>query len=375
MTKRCSLCPNTLTEENLSREHIIPNCIGGRRKTIGFICNTCNNDFGKEWEKVLAEQLLWFSLSVGIVRERGESPHLKVKVVDGSELLLRNDGSLTLAKPSYSETEAEDGKIKIQLSARTEDEVRKLAKGIWRKYPNLDLQAAIDNMVTERSYLDRPLNISLQFGGPYAGRSMVKTALALASHYGVDMDLCGKALAYLKDPSPEASPPFGLCYSTDLVINRPVDSIFHCVAVAGISSVGKIVGYVEYFNFARILIELGDSFTGDSFYHSYSIDPTTGVESDIQIDFSRVIPELEKNVSADSYNLEDFKKAAEYILPIILKKNFEREQSRVVESAARFAFQALGLKPGENLDSSRAQEFAAIMTDRIIPFLAAHMAG
>lgn len=375
MMKQCSLCPNALTEENLSREHIIPNCIGGRRKTSGFICGTCNNEFGKEWEKVLAEQFLWFSLSVGIVRERGESPNLKVKVEDGSELLLRNDGSLTLAKPSYSETETEDGKIKIQMSARTEEEARRLARGIQRKYPNSDLQAALENMVTEQSYLDQPINVSLQFGGPYAGRSMVKTALALAADYDFDVGFCSRALAYLKDPSQDAPPPFGLCYSTDLVVNRPTDSIFHCVAVAGIPSVGKILGYVEYYNFARILIELGDGFTGEAFYHSYSIDPTTGIESDIQIDFSSALPNLEKNLSANSYNLEEFTKAADYILPIVLKKNFAREQSRVVESATHFAFQALGVKPGESLDPSRAQEFVSIVTEKIMPFLAAHIAG
>jgi HNH endonuclease len=373
MTKKCSLCLNLLTEENLSREHIIPNCIGGRRKTRGFICNTCNNNFGQNWEKVLAEQFLWFSLSVGIVRERGESPDLKVKVVDGSELLLRNDGALTLAKPSYSEKQQEDGKIKIQMSVRTEDEARKLAKGVQRKYPNSDLQMALGNMVTEQRYLDQPINVNLQFGGPLAGRSMVKSALALASAYDVDLGLCAKGLAYLKDLDLEAPPPFGLCYAHDLVVNRPTDSIFHCVAVAGIPTVGKILGYVEYFNFARIVIELGDGYTGEAFYHSYSIDPTTGVQSDIQVDFSKVLSDLEKATSANSYDLGEFKQAANYILPIVLKKNFDRERTRVVESAAHFAFQALGVKPGEALDPSRAREFAAIMTEKIMPFLMAHI--
>lgn len=375
MKKQCSLCPNLLTEENLSREHIIPNCIGGRRKTAGFICKTCNNDFGQEWESVLAEQFLWFSLSVGVARERGESPNLKVKVVDGSEFLLRNDGSLTLAKPSYAETPLEDGKIAIQVSVRSEDEARKLAKGIQRKYPKSNLQVALDNMVTEQTYLDQPINVNLQFGGPSAGRSMVKSALALASEYDVDMGLCGKGLAYLKDRSDDAPPPFGLCYAYDLVVNRPANSMFHCVAVAGIPSVGKILGYVEYFNFARILIELGDGFTGDAFHHTYSIDPTTGVESDIQVDFTSALLDLERAISANSYDLDQFKKAADYVIPIVLEKNFDRERTRVVESAAHFAFQALGVKPGEALDPSHAQEFAAIMTEKIMPFLAAHLVG
>jgi hypothetical protein len=373
MTKQCSLCPKTLTEENLSREHIIPNCIGGRRKTAGFICNTCNNSFGREWESVLAEQFLWFSLSVGIVRERGESPDLKVKIVDGSELLLRNDGSLTLAKPSYSETEMEDGKIKIQLSARTKEEARKLAKGISRKYPNSDVETALENMVTEQTYLDKPIHMNLEFGGACTNRSMVKSALALASDYDVDVALCNKGMAYLKDPIPTALPPFGLCYSTDLVINRPTDSIFHCVAVAGIPSVGKILGYVEYFNFARIIIELGDEFTGDAFYHSYSLDPTTGVERDIQVDFSRILWDLEKTTWDGGYNVDAMRQAANYVLPIVLKKNFDRERSKVVENAVNFAFQAVGLKPGEALDPSRAKEFAAIMTEKIMPFLAAQI--
>jgi len=368
--KICALCPAILTAENFTREHIIPNSIGGRKKTTGFICNTCNNDCGKKWESVLAEQFLWFSLATGVKRENGNSPNLSVKTVEGENLLLRHDGSMTAAKPTYSEQE-ENGKIKIKIQSRTKEEARKIVKGVVKKYPTVDFNESMDNFIVEQSYLESPLAMELQFGGPDGGRSMVKTAFALASEYGISNRKCEKAIDYLKDS--EVTPPFGFCYTVDLVKNRPVDEIFHCVAIRGLPKFRKLLGYVEYFNMARILVELSDEYDGDDIYHSYSIDPTTGIEADIEVDFNVDIEILKAILDGDGMPLDKYNEAANYILPIVLKKNFDRERNRVVVDAAKLAFETLGVEPDQNLPQEKNQEFINILMEQIKPFIIANL--
>lgn len=369
--KKCALCPDTLTKENLTREHIIPNSIGGRRKTKGFICNECNNKYGKTWEAVLANQFLWFSLATGIKRERGESPNLLIKTVEGEELLLRHDGTMTPAKPHYEEQEDENGKVNIQIQVRTKEEARKIVKGVARKFPSVDVKAATENILVQQTYLDSPLAMSLQFGGPDGGRSMVKTALALASEYGIDNNKCEKAINYLKNE--EVLPPFGLCYTIDLVENRPQQEIFHCVAVRGLPEYGKLFAYVEFYNMARIIVELSDRYDGEDVYHAYSIDPTTGLEIDIQVNFDVDKEILQAIIDGDGMPLEKYTEAANYVLPIVLKKNDDRERNRVITEATQFAFESLGVLPNENLPPEKHQEFVNLMMEVITPFIAAHM--
>ncbi|MBB3212453.1 5-methylcytosine-specific restriction endonuclease McrA [Herbaspirillum sp. Sphag1AN] len=61
-TKKCQLCRDELNHSNDSKEHIIPNAIGGKKKVSGFICKSCNNKAGETWDAELASQLNWFSL-------------------------------------------------------------------------------------------------------------------------------------------------------------------------------------------------------------------------------------------------------------------------------------------------------------------------
>ena len=369
--KTCALCPAPLTDENKSREHIIPNSIGGRKKTSGFICDTCNNNCGKTWESVLAEQFLWFSHAVGIKREHGSPPDMRIRTVLGEELLLRHNETMTTAKPTYVEQEGEDGKINIQISVRTEEEAKRVVKGVARKYPSVDAEAATANLVTTETPLDSPLSVNLQFGGPDGGRSMVKTALALASEYGIDHTKCEKGISYLK--SDDALPPFGFGYTVDFVKNRPQEEIFHCVAVAGLPKLGKILAYVEYFNVARILVELSDLYDGEGFYCSYAIDPTSGVEVDIQVDFEQDQAVMQEILDGDGMPLDKYTEAANHALAIVMKKKFDHERDRVVADAAKFAFEKLGVQPGGSLPAEKAQEFSALIMEKLAPFLAAHM--
>ena len=57
MTKLCALCQTPLTKANRTKEHIIPNAIGGRKKVRNFICKRCNDETGEKWNSALTRQL------------------------------------------------------------------------------------------------------------------------------------------------------------------------------------------------------------------------------------------------------------------------------------------------------------------------------
>ncbi|WP_198651747.1 HNH endonuclease [Salinicola sp. RZ23] len=103
LEKRCLLCDEVISAETDSREHLIPNSIGGRKKVSGFLCVGCNSKSGDNWDSVLARQMNPLSLFFRINRERGDAPSQKFQTTSEDEWVLNVDGSLDLPKPIFKE--------------------------------------------------------------------------------------------------------------------------------------------------------------------------------------------------------------------------------------------------------------------------------
>ena len=158
--KYCALCNVKITKQNDSKEHVIPNSIGGRKKITGFICNECNNNSGEDWESDLAKQLNPLSLFFGIHRERGDVPSQIFDTTGGEKLKLNVDGSMDIPKPKYNENPFETG-IHININARSMKEAKKMLNGVKRKYPQVDLDDLILNAQIKSSYCPDMLQFNM----------------------------------------------------------------------------------------------------------------------------------------------------------------------------------------------------------------------
>lgn len=365
--QKCALCEEFLSGKNRSKEHIIPNAIGGRKKTTGFICNTCNNKRGERWDSELAKQLNWFSLAVGISRERGDPPKQLVQTVDGDKYWLLSDGTFTPEKSSYSE-EDQDGKVKISMTAKTIEEARQRLKGVSRKYPNLDIDKALNELEVKSDFLDSPLHVSLSLGGPDAGRSLVKTAFAFASACGVSHSFCDKANQYLQDESLEEIP-FGFAYLSDLIQSRPKDKVFHCVSLHGDPKTKRLWSYIEYFGIFRVAVLLSTSYTGDFKNEIYSVDPIDGSAVSVKVRVDVSAEELALIWSGHGLNFDNYKAAADYALPIILERGRSRTLDRTVREGFDHAAKTLGIKENEIIPKEKAAEFTALMMEKLSPYI------
>ncbi|MGA3007864.1 MAG: HNH endonuclease, partial [Opitutaceae bacterium] len=128
-TPSCALCEIPLTPENDSREHVIPNAIGGRKKITGFICVACNTGKGgADWDAELARQLNPICLQLGITRGRGDVPAQAFETTDGDHYVREPDGKLRLTKPNFERTQDGNGE-QIKITARSMSEVRRIVNG------------------------------------------------------------------------------------------------------------------------------------------------------------------------------------------------------------------------------------------------------
>lgn len=365
--KKCALCDQTLSGKKKTKEHIIPNAIGGRKKTTGFICNDCNTKLGESWDAELARQLNWFSLAVGISRERGEPPKQIVQTIDGDRYWLLNDGSFTPEKSSYSEEDL-GGAIKIELTAKTIEEAKQRLKGVARKYPKFDVEKALKELEVKTNYLDSPLHVSLSLGGPDAGRSLVKTAFSFASECGVPHAQCEKALEYLLNPAAENFP-FGFAYLSDLVESRPKDKIFHCVSLHGDPKKKRLWSYIEYFGIFRLVVLLSDVYVGPYKNEVYAFNPVDGERVAMKVTTQISEEEFASLMRGEGFDQEKHRAAANYALPIILDRGRSRTLERTVKEGFEHAAKQLGISEGEIIPKKKAAEFTAFMMEKISPYI------
>lgn len=168
---KCALCNVKITAENNTDEHVIPRAIGGRLKVRNFICVSCNNDAGHEWDNKLVAALASFSLMLGIDREGKEVPRQLIET-DKGKVWLNYDGTMDKTKPEVN-INKNGNKLEINLTARSEEEALKIINGNLRKYgkaevTSLDgIQGEIEDTTDHSPTL---VKAGLTLGDPEMGR-------------------------------------------------------------------------------------------------------------------------------------------------------------------------------------------------------------
>ena len=344
----CAICGKEIAEADDSDEHIINQAIGGRRTVRSLLHVVCNNEAGRAWDAELAKQLQPLSLHFGVRRQCGSVPSMPITTTAGEELMLGPKGQLARrAKPDIKTTPAAGGKKNLFATVGTLPEARRLLEGLKRKNPDIDVEAELANVEVQYSYASGAVQLQLGFGGELAGRSLVKSALALAREAGIPIDECGDALNYLR--STDGVPCFGYYFIDDLVTDRPQETPLHCVAIDANPTTGLILGYAEYFGIHRAVACLGRGYSGDAVKRIYALDPRTGAELDLSLhlDFSAADIEAIYDYQMDDVAGRQLAFAA--VFGPALAAHHESEWKRVAKAALGYAWANCGATENEIL--------------------------
>jgi hypothetical protein len=363
------LCDVSLTERTDSREHVVPNAIGGRLKVKGFICKRCNNSAGQDWDAEIATNLIHLSHLVGITRDRGQPPSMRVKTVAGEDILLKSGGGMTIAEPIYSETSTGDG-VEVQFSARDMSEARRMLKGVKRKYPSVDVETLLQEAKLVSSYA-APIHVQLELGGELAHKSMIKSLLALARHEGWGASGLAGAIEFLRSSSLGIDVwPF---FERDILVERPRGVPLHVCALSADPVLKRVFGYVEYFGVFRFVIVLAHGYAGPRRHAVYAMDPRSGARMPMSVALSFDDGELARMAAGTAAPASAMKAAFGAVLDDALSRQFEVEKSRVISEAVAYGFANCGAREGELLQAEHASRLAALVAERLAPFVLQHL--
>ncbi len=328
----------------------------------GFLCSVCNNRSGNEWDAVLAKQLAPWSLMFGVKRSRGSVPPQKFETLYGSPVKVHAEGFQVQAAPSVEKTERG-----YHIQAPNLKVARQLLEGLKAKHPEQpwDVEHWLAN-----ANLTAPFNdmwkIPLSIGGTQAGRSIVKSALALAFHSGIAPSDCEEACAYLRHE--DGSPCFDYYYLPDIVKNRRTGTPIHCIHVRANPNRQTLMAYIELFGLYRMVACLSRKYTGLELTKTFAINPVTG--NKVQLEFNwyegleKPLPQATRKVLRQ-YIEEVWTPIVDAALGAWDRRTMSYEIERAVKVAARNS----GKKEGDPMTENEWKQIAIDAVHQLTPWL------
>ena len=314
----CALCEVAITEQNQTEEHVIPQSIGGHLKIKNFICRSCNNKFGHSWDSILADQLAFFSTSLNIIREK-KLPSYLITDLDDKQYYKYPEGDFFLVRPITDIKSNVDGSLNINIQAPNQKVAKQILKKVSKEYnlSNEKQLLMLESLTNRVSPMDKVIKDEINFGGEESGRSLVKTALALAFKMGIDSNQCDLAKDYLLNSGTAC---FGYFYSRskDFVKNRNKNIPFHCVYIKADSQLRRIFGYIEYFGAFRVVLSLATDYRGETKEAIYCIDPTRNEIIDLKIELDVSDADIERIYNYEVDDLELYKESLGNLLDKVI---------------------------------------------------------
>ena len=247
-------------------------------------------------------------------------------------------------------------------------EAREILTGLKRKHPEIDIDATLASATSTYSYITEPVTMNVVIGGPDAGRSIVKSAFALAVASGVAASDCDEAKRYLVSGEDAC---FGYFNEVNLMEGRPPSTVVHCVAVNSTDD-GLLLGYVELFSAFRMVVCLGSNYRGTPINAIYAIDPVKGLDLDVtvRLNFSRedLVDIFEYRRIPDG----SIPQALHEIIPDAIRREFEREKATVINRAFKDAWSKLNLAPDTILTQEHMLKLSGLIVEGMMPFFRHH---
>ena len=283
----CWLCDKELTE---TREHIIPESMGGKKTVRGFICRDCNSKTGHNWDVAVTEFESWkFHLLSDLKINPQQGKPIRGNMPDtGMNVFIDSGVQVRLGFNAPVKTQLETGEVLYQFScdpSRVDDlftAMNTLLQQEGGKNPMTrdEFDARIRHHVTPQPVV----NFTLQMDTPMYYRSVVKTAMAMAFSMGINPTDCGNAARYLRD---ETMGEEGVVTLPGTSLKGTVDdwTDHHAVTVFGFPDSGLLIGEVLYFGNVAGLVILSDSYDGPTIVAGHAISLRTGeyIDADLNL--------------------------------------------------------------------------------------------
>jgi len=259
----CIFCGRFIDKSLKSKEHIIPDCIGGRLKCQN-VCRECNSKFGTEFERDLIESFGLIQDFLGL-KSDGRNPKVARFSYKGRRVRLNKEGAqLVDTRYVQKENGTREHFFPNIITMRKYYEKEKL------KDPTIDVEATIRNSEKISTEINSPLVYKTKF--PFE-----KIICACAK-------MIYEFLFSIRPDIKISSPKFrDFINNPDIIIDHIIyneyspyhldnDQIYHKLIIEARTDQKAIFGYVELYSSFKILFLIDNNYLGPPFLTGYYFD-------------------------------------------------------------------------------------------------------
>jgi hypothetical protein len=284
MKRRCILTGVVLTPENDSKVHVVPSALGGRLKPKGILCNDANETLNDKIDLPLVRAFQPIMTLLGGSRDRGENPPIRMTDETGRAYDVAFGEYLSPANPDFSMIDTPGGGVQVSVSARTRKELRTLLGQVKKRFPEFDIEEAVQRATVARPLLDGPLHGQLQIGPVVTFPAAFAAASIFAVHHGLAPHPDLKTYVASLDPEDDERPmpPDTFYWHAARDWFETEAEVSHILALIGDAAAGRMLAYIEYFNVACIAVVL--PYAGDfDLRATHAVDVLEGREAPVRL--------------------------------------------------------------------------------------------
>ncbi len=323
MTKKtekfCYLCDNILTASNTSKEHVIPDCIGGKLKSP-ILHIRCNNDAGANIDALAFEELKFYANFLNHKRDSRKKNQDVEFLFDGKPVKRAADGVLH----SISIKKTEDGVLRMQSfhtpnSEQEKQNIKQFEKHIkncgtkyqWTSEKTGEvIQNLKDELQNGSTIINNPgLIHSFKFnkdGLLFLG--LLKIAIGYCIHSECRKKYVEQAIQILKSKNfKENHQKINYYYPDNLY---PKDSIYHSLILKGDDKNNLLYCLISIYGVINVFVLLNDNYAGEGFLSAYFYDLRNEKEINHEISLPKIDRDnIRKILSTDNDYADSLKKA------------------------------------------------------------------
>lgn len=169
---QCMLCRGAFSAP--SREHVVPNGLGGRLSRLWMTCASCNGALGSSLDDAFLKALQWITTLVDPKRDRRRAPRVReIMTADGDVMMIEPGGRVRVRHRKVAEG---------QWIAEADDAARATAAAERAAQARTERTGDLTTVETRVGQILNPtFHFRLELEGHTAFRSAVKSALAALS--------------------------------------------------------------------------------------------------------------------------------------------------------------------------------------------------
>ena len=358
-----------------SKEHIIPNFLGGKLQPAGLIDKETNDRLGSGIDAALDRALQSVRVLIDARSQRkpgNPAPTMKaVKGVDGARYVVEAGGT-TSVRPHLSFRE-EEGQLLITGSVPDRKTLRRCARRPVEEFARKhgkDPEALMDavlKMAKDNPKPPVPLSFPAELWTTDPYRATAKIACNLLAYHDKDLFLQDHFDPIRRFVFDGEQPPVPPVQAADVdPLDQGMGELDHLVVVE-VRPTGEVVALVTYFGALSFVVSIGTVPGLEGFKRSYRVDQLGRADRlDDNYDLSLPVPDF---MEAASRSYEEFHQLVQVqlhrLLPLVFKKQRDIQLDRAIEPILKAAAESGVLSHEEKV--GLAQELSSAVMRVVEP--------